>query len=398
MAEVYGPTHEGQIALAARSARPTVRPTGWSTSTGRSTTRAPSTLFVIDREEASLTASRRAISDPGRRRLGGARRVAPHRTDQAAGADRAAAPRRPARPLARSCSAVPGMPPGRSALGARPRRGGGEGGVHPPQEPPAGRLRLRRTRRPRREPRLRAAALNRELDALRSAGSSRSTRIAHPRTDRHPVDEVGRRVAHHATRSSATWGSPSRRCSSSSTSSWWAGSRASSSRSSSWSHPVSLIGIIPAHWLFGAFFTATSHDRLHRGRRHHRAQLDHPRRLHRAEAHAGHAAAKGRHGGGRGALPADAAHRGGRRRRQLRHALRPNLPGAGREPHGGATGGDPPCPRLAPCPSSTSWSRAAAGLPGCSGGRHRPGGQDRGGRGTRGTPRPRPEQFARSCP
>ena len=46
--------------------------------------------------------------------------------------------------------------------------------------------------------------------------------------------------------------------------------------------PLSLIGILPGHWIFGAFFTATSMIGFIAGRRDHRAQLDHPGRLHRA--------------------------------------------------------------------------------------------------------------------
>ena len=48
--------------------------------------------------------------------------------------------------------------------------------------------------------------------------------------------------------------------------------------------PLTLVGILPAHGLLGAFFTATSMIGFIAGRRHHRAELHHPGRLHRAAA------------------------------------------------------------------------------------------------------------------
>ena len=83
-------------------------------------------------------------------------------------------------------------------------------------------------------------------------------------------------------------------------------------------------------------------DRLHRRRRHHRAQLDHPRRLHRAAAARGHGALRSRARRGRGALPPDAPD-GGRRRRGLGgDAARSDLPGPGGLDDGGGGGRDAP--------------------------------------------------------
>ena len=53
--------------------------------------------------------------------------------------------------------------------------------------------------------------------------------------------------------------------------------------------PFSLVGILPAHGLMGAFFTRHHHDRLHGRRRHRRAQLDHPGGFHRTAPARGHA-------------------------------------------------------------------------------------------------------------
>ena len=46
--------------------------------------------------------------------------------------------------------------------------------------------------------------------------------------------------------------------------------------------PFSLVGILPAHALLRRVLHRDIDDRLHRRRGHRRAQLDHPRRLHRA--------------------------------------------------------------------------------------------------------------------
>ena len=46
--------------------------------------------------------------------------------------------------------------------------------------------------------------------------------------------------------------------------------------------PFSLVGILPAHAAMGAFFTATSMIGFIAGAGHRRAELDHPRGLHRA--------------------------------------------------------------------------------------------------------------------
>ena len=54
--------------------------------------------------------------------------------------------------------------------------------------------------------------------------------------------------------------------------------------------PFSLVGILPAHGLMGAFFTATSHDRVHRRGRYRGPQLHHPGGLRGTAAGRGHAA------------------------------------------------------------------------------------------------------------
>ena len=48
--------------------------------------------------------------------------------------------------------------------------------------------------------------------------------------------------------------------------------------------PFSLVGILPAHGADGRVLHGDLHDRLHRRRRHRRAQFDHPRGFHRAAA------------------------------------------------------------------------------------------------------------------
>ena len=70
-------------------------------------------------------------------------------------------------------------------------------------------------------------------------------------------------------------------------------------------------------------------DRLHRGRRHRRAQLDHPGGLHRAAAPRRRAARAGGRRRRRGAVPADGAHRGRRHRRGRRDPVRSDLSGPG---------------------------------------------------------------------
>ena len=46
--------------------------------------------------------------------------------------------------------------------------------------------------------------------------------------------------------------------------------------------PLTLVGIIPGHLMFGAFFTATSHDRLDRAGRDHGAQQHPAGRFHQS--------------------------------------------------------------------------------------------------------------------
>ena len=98
--------------------------------------------------------------------------------------------------------------------------------------------------------------------------------------------------------------------------------------------PLSLIGIIPAHGLLGAFFTATSMIGFIAGAGHHRAQQHHPGGLHRAEAEGGHGAGERCGGGRRGPLPAHAPHGLRRAGGQRHHAGGPHLPGPGHQPHG----------------------------------------------------------------
>ena len=69
-------------------------------------------------------------------------------------------------------------------------------------------------------------------------------------------------------------------------------------------------------------------DRLHRRRRHHRAQLDYSGRLHRTAAARGNAAGRGGDRRRRGALPPHAADRRGRCGGRQRDSLRPHLSGA----------------------------------------------------------------------
>ncbi len=70
-------------------------------------------------------------------------------------------------------------------------------------------------------------------------------------------------------------------------------------------------------------------DRLHRARRHHRAQLDPAGRLHPGAASAGDTLARMPAGGGRGPFPADPADRAGGDDRRGGDPARPDLPGPG---------------------------------------------------------------------
>ncbi len=69
-------------------------------------------------------------------------------------------------------------------------------------------------------------------------------------------------------------------------------------------------------------------DRLHRRGRNHRAQLDHPGRLHRTSASPGNAAGRSGDRRRRDSLPPHAADRGSGCRRRKRDSLRPHLSGA----------------------------------------------------------------------
>ncbi len=93
--------------------------------------------------------------------------------------------------------------------------------------------------------------------------------------------------------------------------------------------PFSLIGILPAHWGFGAFFTATSMIGFMAGAgivvRNSIILVDFIELRIRARAAAG----RGRRRCRRRPFPADAAHRPGGGRRRLGDPRRPDLPGTG---------------------------------------------------------------------
>ncbi len=104
--------------------------------------------------------------------------------------------------------------------------------------------------------------------------------------------------------------------------------------------PLTLVGILPAHALLGAFFTATSMIGFIAGAGIIVQKLDHPGGLHRAATEAGNAA---RGGGGRcwgGAIPADAADGGGGHGGRVGDPDGPDLPGAGDLADGGGGGID----------------------------------------------------------
>ena len=81
-------------------------------------------------------------------------------------------------------------------------------------------------------------------------------------------------------------------------------------------------------------------DRLHRRGGHHRAQLDHSRRLHRAAPPRRDGPVGGGSRRGRGPVSSHAAHRGCRGRRLFGHALRPDLSGPRGLDDGRRGGGD----------------------------------------------------------
>jgi multidrug efflux pump subunit AcrB len=89
--------------------------------------------------------------------------------------------------------------------------------------------------------------------------------------------------------------------------------------------PLTLVGILPAHALMGAFFTATSMIGFIAGRNH-RPYLDHPRRFHRTAPASGHTAEPGRHRCRGHSLPSHAVDRGRRCRRRERDSHRSHLP------------------------------------------------------------------------
>ena len=104
--------------------------------------------------------------------------------------------------------------------------------------------------------------------------------------------------------------------------------------------PLTLVGILPAHMLMGAFFTATSMIGFIAGAgiivRNSIILVDFIE-LRREQ---GHATGAGGGGCGSGALPADAADCGGGRGRRKRDLIRSNIPGAGAVVDGGRSGFD----------------------------------------------------------
>jgi multidrug efflux pump subunit AcrB len=99
--------------------------------------------------------------------------------------------------------------------------------------------------------------------------------------------------------------------------------------------PFSLVGILPAHGALGAFFTATSNDWLHRGRRNCCPQLDHSRGLHRTATRGWGATRAGGRRRRRDSIPTDAPHGCGGHRGRIRHPFRSHLPGTRHFAHGG---------------------------------------------------------------
>ena len=96
--------------------------------------------------------------------------------------------------------------------------------------------------------------------------------------------------------------------------------------------PLTLVGILPGHWLFGAFFTATSMIGFIALAgiivRNSILLVDFVEMEWRDKGSAEKCASHGR----RRPFPADHSDRSGRRGRLFRHALRSDLPGARRSP------------------------------------------------------------------
>ena len=99
--------------------------------------------------------------------------------------------------------------------------------------------------------------------------------------------------------------------------------------------PLTLVGILPAHALMGAFFTATSMIGFIAGAGHHRSQFHHSRRLHRTAPLPGNVAGGRRRRCGRGALPPHAADRSRGRGGSERDPVRSDFPGPGSVVDGG---------------------------------------------------------------
>ncbi len=223
----------------------------------------------------------------------------------------------------------------------RPAEAGGEPSL--PQEPGAGELRLRRALGEGGEPGLRADGP--EPEARRPSPARRDgapVRPLHARRHREAVDEVGRRVAHHAggvpgPRSGLRRGAgadlrPGRRLVRQLRGAL-GGAAADPPQPDR--HPA---GARPARGVLHRH----QHDRLHRRGRHHRPEQHHPGGLHPPQDFGGDAAGGGGGGGGCRPLPADAAHRGGGGRGERSDAGRSHLPGAGDQHDGRRGGGDAP--------------------------------------------------------
>ena len=99
--------------------------------------------------------------------------------------------------------------------------------------------------------------------------------------------------------------------------------------------PFSLVGILPAHGLLHAFFTATSMIGFIAGAGIVVQEFDHPGGFHRTAAARGDAARPGRDRRRRGAFPAHDADRGGGGRRVVGDSVRSDFPGPGDRADGG---------------------------------------------------------------
>ena len=99
--------------------------------------------------------------------------------------------------------------------------------------------------------------------------------------------------------------------------------------------PFSLVGILPGARPAARVLHGDVDDRLHRRRGHRGEELDHPRGLHRAASGRGHAARRSRDRRRSGALPADDAHCRGGGGRLVGDSVRSHFPGPGHCADGG---------------------------------------------------------------